>query len=496
MIETDAGNRPVEVDDLDADTLLALLGDAEKQDRAAGRRKLRYAAHWCALHPGTPEDHAVVGDGYGPRDPSSDCDLAIGGEGTPLVASGTAEEFGAALGVATVTGLNWLADALDLKFRLKQTWARVEALEVPTWKARRLAQLTHPLPKVAAAWVDNELAPRLDQLGLPTIERTVLKAIAAFCPELLPEQEKAGKDAWGVHLDRTAHVNSGVWAGTSSIEAYGDTRDLIEFHALVCAIAEELRKAGDTDTLDQRKAKALGIIARGEQGQYAAAAGDGEDAAADPSAPAGATTKPDRRRRGAPTKLYLHINSGDLAEHAVRGATRTGPTRWGSVERLGQASLDRLADWLGHDQFTVTPVLDLNRTDAVDRHDPPLWMRELVILRDKHCIFPWCATDARSCDLDHIVRYRQGPDPNDADADADRAPPGHRPARPTPTTSPPCAEATTTSRPTAAGNTDATATAPTPGPAPADRPTWSPSKARSTSTDNPTPQRQQARSPA
>jgi 5-methylcytosine-specific restriction endonuclease McrA len=51
-------------------------------------------------------------------------------------------------------------------------------------------------------------------------------------------------------------------------------------------------------------------------------------------------------------------------------------------------------------------VLDLNRTDAVDRHDPPPWMRELVILRDRHCVFPRCARDARTCDLDHIVAYR------------------------------------------------------------------------------------------
>jgi len=298
----------------------------------------------------------------------------------------------------------------------------VEALEVPTWKARRFAQLTHPLSKVAAAWVDNELAPRLDQVGLPTMEKVVNTAIAAFCPELLKDKEKAGKDAWGVHLDHTVAVTTGAWAGTSAIDAYGDTHDLTAFHDLVCAIAEELRQAGDTDTLDQRKAKALGIIGRGQH------LSGNDRAAADEAT--GSTTKPDRRRPGAPTQFYLHITSGDLAEHAVRGATRTGPTRtgptaWGTVERLGEATLDLLAEWAGHDQFTVTPVLDLNRTDAVDRHDPPVWMRELVILRDKHCIFPWCATDARSCDLDHIVPYRQPPDPNDAAATgADRAPPG------------------------------------------------------------------------
>ena len=32
-------------------------------------------------------------------------------------------------------------------------------------------------------------------------------------------------------------------------------------------------------------------------------------------------------------------------------------------------------------------------------------MRELVILRDGHCVFPWCAVDARACDQDHIDPY-------------------------------------------------------------------------------------------
>ena len=32
-------------------------------------------------------------------------------------------------------------------------------------------------------------------------------------------------------------------------------------------------------------------------------------------------------------------------------------------------------------------------------------MRETVILRDRHCVFPGCPIDARSCDLDHIEPY-------------------------------------------------------------------------------------------
>ena len=46
-----------------------------------------------------------------------------------------------------------------------------------------------------------------------------------------------------------------------------------------------------------------------------------------------------------------------------------------------------------------------SRTDAVDPHDPPAWMRDLVTLRDGHCVFPGCTTDARRCDLDHTIPY-------------------------------------------------------------------------------------------
>ena len=55
--------------------------------------------------------------------------------------------------------------------------------------------------------------------------------------------------------------------------------------------------------------------------------------------------------------------------------------------------------------MAIRPVLDPTRTDAVDPHDPPAWMRELVTLRDGHCVFPGCGVDARSCDLDHLAPY-------------------------------------------------------------------------------------------
>jgi len=228
MIETDAGLTPFEVDDLDADTLLWLLGDAEQQDRSAGRRKLRYAAHWCVLHPGTEDDHSTWGEGE--RGPVADLGLPLGGEGTPLVARGAAEELAAALGVSTGSGQCLMADVLDLEHRLRGIWARVDALEVPAWKGRKVASMTRSLPAVGAAWVDAELADRLDKIGFPTIEKVVRQAIATWRPDLLAEKEKRGKASWGVRLD---HPEPGEWAGTSWLDAAGDTADLIAFHDLL-----------------------------------------------------------------------------------------------------------------------------------------------------------------------------------------------------------------------------------------------------------------------
>ncbi|MFL6134243.1 MAG: HNH endonuclease signature motif containing protein, partial [Nocardioidaceae bacterium] len=94
--------------------------------------------------------------------------------------------------------------------------------------------------------------------------------------------------------------------------------------------------------------------------------------------------------------------------------------------KLGPITLDLLATWLhatnggtreadgnpsgptcslGLGGFTVRPVLDLNSRRISDAHDPPPVMREQVILRDQHCVFPGCRVDARDCDLDHIEPY-------------------------------------------------------------------------------------------
>ncbi|MEO6511257.1 MAG: HNH endonuclease signature motif containing protein, partial [Nocardioides sp.] len=143
-------------------------------------------------------------------------------------------------------------------------------------------------------------------------------------------------------------------------------RPLQSLYDLICTRAHQAALDGDPDHLGARKAKALTSL----------------------TDLTGTEPAPDKVR------LYFHVNAADLDHEAI-----------GQVERLGPATLTKLKDWIATRRVTVLPVLDTGRTDAVDTHDPPLWIRELVILRDQHCVFPGCQIDARSCDLDHVTTY-------------------------------------------------------------------------------------------
>lgn len=185
MIEIDSTQQPLVVEDLDADWLLALCEETEAESRRVERRRLRCALQWARLHPADPED---VAKGHVEN---------VGGDGTPEVEEFTAEPLAAALGMTAHAGLQLISDALDLAYRLPRTWARVEALEVPGWRARRIAQATSQLTADQAAAVDAALAPRADRCGTRAIDRAIAEATAV---EVQAEQEGRDRSNWDVQL--------------------------------------------------------------------------------------------------------------------------------------------------------------------------------------------------------------------------------------------------------------------------------------------------------
>jgi hypothetical protein len=251
----------------------------------------------------------------------------------------------------------------------------VRDLQIPAWQARLVAQQTHHLSREAAGWVDDRLAQRTGW-GDILVDRLVADAIAKFDPEEHARREDKGKVSWDVDL---VHPSAKEFTGTSELHARGDSLDLSKFYDLVCDTAAQLKALGDTDHLGARKAKALGVLADLAIGQAAF-----DLAALVPT------------RRAGKVRLYVRIDADDL---------ETDRATVGDVERLGPATIAKIREWVSHAQVTIQPVLDMGRADAVDAHDPPAWMREIVILRDRHCVFPGCRVDARSCDQDHIDPY-------------------------------------------------------------------------------------------
>ncbi|GAA2153219.1 hypothetical protein GCM10009844_37420 [Nocardioides koreensis] len=389
MLEVDAMGQPVMVEDLDPDWLLALLDDAKYAARVAERSKLRLAAQWCVRHPATTDTGVATWAGDSLPGVLNQ-DESLGGEGTPAVSAFAPEPVAAALGVSTMTGMRLIADALDLQHRLPRIWRLVEDLRVDPWKARQVAQATHPLSQAAAGYVDEQLAPRLASCGFAAIQTAVAMAIAKYHPELLEQREKTGKKGWHVTL---RHPAPGDVDGTSYLDVAGDTLDLTAFHDLVCDQAAALKALGDTDDLEIRKAKALGVIAA-QQATLDLGSLTGDDSDRSPA------VVPVRRRQ---TILHVHASLTDLLH--LNGSPE-GDAAVGGVEKLGPATLAKIRDWLNRSEdVVIRPVLDLNRCPAVDGHDPTEEIREIVILRDGHCVFPWCAVDARHTDLDHIEPY-------------------------------------------------------------------------------------------
>lgn len=165
-----------------------------------------------------------------------------------------------------------------------------------------------------------------------------------------------------------------------------DRRDAHAFDQSLDRVAHELLHLGDDANHDVRRSRAVGVLADPQQALDLLS---GREARPTP---------------GSTPTLYLHLTPADLLPHP------DGGPGVGQVERLGAVTTRLLHDWLAPFSrsgraLRIRPVLDLAAADAVDRHDPPPAMREQVILRDAHCVFPTCRRDSRRCDLDHVTEY-------------------------------------------------------------------------------------------
>src|SRR6478672_10908445 len=240
--------------DLDtaADTAAGVLAFARDRRAAADAAEvdlLRAACSWADLHPAESIGDAVR---FG------DTPVPVAGPGAPLVAEFCVAEFAAAVGLPTETGKAYLGEALELRHRLPRTWARVEAGDLPAWRARRIARQTIALSLDAAGFVDSQVAPFAHRIRPSGVDRLVEEAIVRFMPDQARRRREAAADGRHVHV----HTHQVSFEGTVWVEAEVDLADALDLDTALSVGAARLADLGSAASLDVRRSEALGQLAR------------------------------------------------------------------------------------------------------------------------------------------------------------------------------------------------------------------------------------------
>jgi hypothetical protein len=324
--------------ELDSASTLAAAEANEHALITAETRRLHIAAHWADLHPGdsVPES----------RLPGTEHPVRLGGTGTPTVGGFAPAELGCVLRMSDGSAARLIGDALDLRHRLQLIWAAARAGQVPAYQARRIANATRHLSFEQTNWVDQHLAPALGAVSWGRLQTLLEAAIYHADPAGAEQQAAAAAQQRFVRLGRNSEH------GLKLIIARAAARDAIWFKATIDRIADILANQGDTDQVEVRRSKAIGILAQPAQAlqllyQHQADDWDGpaepthldepSEAAADPATAVQAAHQtlqltpppidPDRARPRA--VVYVHLSGEALtARTGVTGSKTSDRYSW------------------------------------------------------------------------------------------------------------------------------------------------------------------------
>jgi hypothetical protein len=338
----------------------------------------RLAVEWVVLHPEDAlHDPASYRDAGG-----NDTGLSLAGPGAPTVAEYAVAEFAAAVGLGPGAGKWFLGECLELRYRLPRHWDQVVCGRLPAWKARRVARETIRLTPEAAAFVDAQVAPVAGKIRPAQLDRTVNEAIGRYMPA---EVERLAAASWDKrHV--TVYEQLVSFTGTMTVAAELDIADALDLEAAVAAGAQQRAQLGSAESLDVRRAQAVGDLARGQHPLDLTA-----DEEAGEQIPAGPRVMP----RVAPRQVVLHVH---LSHAALAGTDPVARLERGNALVTAQ----QVRSWCGRPdtgQVIVKPVIDLEACIEVDSDQVPDRIKEQVALRDQRRVLGSDATPRlRSCD--------------------------------------------------------------------------------------------------
>ena len=334
--------------------------------------------------------------------PGADTMLELAGPGAPEISEFAVIELAAALGRSTDSGRMLLSDAVEARYRLPKIWQRLLDGQVQVWRVRRVTDLTRSLTQEAAAFVDAHLAHAVHTASFTTVKRLVAEATARFDPETTEMEEVDTHASLHVTLDLSTAWTIGTANGVH-LTGLLDRADAEELEHAIRTIADQLLAVGSQDSLDVRRAKALGYLSRGDLTLDLTTEASSVEEACQRRLE---TTKPTRTRQ---VVLHLHLSQAALAgTPEVDPDTGRLGLHLARVENHHQTlTADTVRDWLSvpGTQITVKPVIDLADQIAVDSYEIPDRISARVRLKRPTCVFPHCTRTSARTDLDHIDEY-------------------------------------------------------------------------------------------
>ena len=260
----------------------------------------------------------------------------------------------------------------------------------PGWSRRPPSTLPPPSRwKPRGGWTPRS-RPSPGRIGTAQLDRLVAEAIKRF--DLAQPDPAADPDDGYLEVDprhATLHDEDVHFAGTMSFEAELDIADALDLDRAITQGAATLKALGSEDSLNARRAAALGDLART---QTALDLSPGQRGPRRPTA-----ARSHGRSSSTPTSTpSRRPTADDLRSHR---APRRRPTP--APARPGPRLVRRLPHQ-GHHQARHRPQADLTAAG----YAIPDRIREQIVLRDRTCVFPWCTRPARGCDIDHIVELR------------------------------------------------------------------------------------------
>jgi hypothetical protein len=309
--------------------------------------------------------------------------VRLGGEGTPKVAEFAPADLGARMQLSPYAAGRLMADALDLKHRHPRLWERVLRLEVRDSYARHVARRTRDLSAEQARYVDERVAESADgRLAWSRFEDLVDASIVAADPVAARAREV---EAAMEQFAKPTHSNE---HGMRGFYIRADFATIARIDATVAYVADALKALGDEGALDERRVKAVLVLANPTRAvellrAYAAFRRG-----------AGETRVPDESKLLPVVWLFVHLAGSGVAR----------------VEGMGPVTDDWVREHLGERcRFRVSGVIDPLGQTAVDAYEIPDRHRQAVRLLTPADTFPFAANTSRSTQIDHTEEFDHAP---------------------------------------------------------------------------------------